>query len=244
MKVFPLILSLILLAGGIYGWIHRVAFVEGALLRATDLRIKLDDISLSPVGIKAKNVRVLGPAGSSFVKAFSAQFVEVRINPLSLLHSPTVIDQVIMDNVDLAVELFSWNGKDSNWSQLLQQNLTPAAAPPQATNTKEKEIKSASHQWILRQFTATNIHIRIKNNLTGMSAYELPEIPELQLSNLGQNGPLSSKEAVRELLQALLGTAGEDRSLKRALDKVIDRSNELLQKVWPNASQIKPVNSK
>lgn len=244
MKVFSLILSLILLAGGIYGWTHRVAIVEGALSRATDLRIRLDDISLSPVGIKAKNVRVLGPAGSSFVKAFSAQSVEVRINPLSLLHSPTVIDQVNMENVDLALELFSWDGKDSNWSKLLQQNLMPAEAQPLTANAQGKEVETDSHQWILRQFTATKIHIRIKNNLTGMSAYELPVIPELKLSNLGQNGPLSSKEAVRELLQALLGTAGEDRSLKRALDKVIDRSKELLQKVWPNASQIKPATSK
>jgi hypothetical protein len=227
--------------------IYHAVNTYGPALTKTEVRLGAVDLRLFDGQATLADIYIGNPQGFALPKLLSAETVRLKLNRLSLLGNPLVIDRLEIVSPDIAYEKTI---RTDNFKALLKNmESSSAAAPagePDNTAAAPGKQKEKGRKVVIRDLVISNAQVTAIMAPLGGKKLTLT-LPELRLNNVGGSSGSRPEEIARQVLATLyetilsnsglmnriVGTAGDSgQSVGEGVKKTIDKAAEGIKKFF------------
>jgi len=213
LKLFFFIIVIAIIVG-IFFWGHRAHYLSRYLSKVLNTPTKIEKLHFKKNDLLIEGVHIFNPKKSKLEEAFATEKIRITTEPKKLFAKNIIIEEIVIDAPYIGVELYSADGKQNNWSLMLNQIKSSGSQEPSDTT------------YLIRHLVLTDVNVHIYNNITGETIDSKP-IPKIELKNIGSKKPMSSKM----LLAAIMKEVVKEATKKQGLPGIIEGIKELPQKL-------------
>jgi len=200
---FWLILVIIIIAL-IVLWFLKAPIMSSYLSRKMKVKVSMLAITLRPSYTKIYRFHISNPRGSKTRTAFSSKKITIRYSWKKLRQTPTVIDEIVLDDIYLGIEFYNPLGTDNNWSRIFAK-----------MKEDEQKEKGKGGGVIIRKLVLNNIEVAIYGmGLKGLlGQVQKKKIPQIVFHDI------NSKEGfpTAQLIEEIFGSLGIQKFIKDLL---------------------------
>ncbi|MFT4552113.1 MAG: hypothetical protein ACI9S8_000735 [Chlamydiales bacterium] len=226
-KAFTYIIILILILTSVlatFVWIERVSLMKRMLTKAFGVSVEMESVDVSLEGLEMRSLRIFNPKGIKRPFALEADVVSLKMNFLNLLNDPIEVNDVILDEVKLFMEMLDASGKKTNWTPILN-NLDPNAELEESDGM----ISGNRRRVVIKNLQVKNMKFEVKHPVLGTTD---TKIKNIQLADIGRGGKLSSKQAIRFIIRAMIGYVTKIPKFHEILKNVLKLPKDLFKGIF------------
>lgn len=221
-------------------WIVPVVGKVVPQVTQTTASLQSADISLLKGRIALKGLKIGNPKGFAAPESFKLNEISVQFQPSSLLSDKIIVDKVLIDGTQIAMEL-DMNGQVNllALNDNVQKYLNASAQPAKETKpVKTQETKqTASKSVVIKDLQILNSSIQF-GMMGKMSTLKLPNIQE---KNIGEKKKTNIKDSIMLIVNKL--TLQPIEEITKAGQKALTNALDYIQKKQGNSSTVKSLKS-
>lgn len=116
LKVFVTVLVIFV----VLVWVMKAPVMSMILSNKLRVKVKVGRIVMRPSYTKIHNFRIKNPPGYKRRTALNAKKIDVNYQFSHLFDNPREIDQIVIDDVFLAIDFKNLVGSENNWTEILE----------------------------------------------------------------------------------------------------------------------------
>lgn len=222
--LMTLLLLIVLLVGSIsIAYTFRAQCVSSLLSKVLEVPVSLKELTLSQQGIVMKELHIQNPPGCTLKDALLVKAITIKLvwkdalkTLLGFGSKKIILQSIVIDSPQMAVEIFNLTGSDSNWSRILNK-----------LDTGSTESSSSSTDVQINTLLLTNVTLQAKYHILGKADFNPAPVPKIELHNIGSDSDVTTKQLIFIVFKILMGQAANQLNLKTLVPEM------LLQRVVP-----------
>lgn len=199
---FALALICIAVALGLT-WTNRENILAHLISRQLHVPVSIRSLDISKTSAEITQLWIGNFPHSQTTTSFTAETLKLDGNWEQIFGNPLTIETIEIDNIFVGIEFYDANGKDSNWSRMLNEN------EPKKKNPKD---------YLIRTLTLRNLTVELTQADGKVKRY--PTIKEMQFHNIGSETGFP----VDEIEKAIFDMMMKDLFKKLQLDQLFKMS--------------------
>jgi len=173
-------------------WIIKTPLTASYLSNKLKTDVSISNMSVSSNLIQIKNFRLKNPRRSKNRYAFVAQSIEIRYSFSKLFNSPSLIDSILVKDVNLNIECANPLCTKNNWTTLVG-------------NISDKEKRSASKkEYIIKELELNNMDVEILGMGLDFTRKKQSHIASIKFYNINSKTGFPTQQ----LIAAIFRSAG------------------------------------
>lgn len=233
-----LVAVIVLLGAGLYYFdsiLKDTVNKYGPEVTRTDVRLENVSTSLVNTSVVLENLDIGSPKGFSEPHVLTLGRIAVDVDRDSLFTDTIIINSIDISDVNVIYELV---GKKSNLAVLSEnissyfQKTSPKASPKTAPKASEPAGKGEpGKKVVIRRLSVRNAEVGLAASIASLTDQKLSttvRLPDLTLTNIGDNGGMTYAEAAAYILNLISMNSVEALS-KTALKSVLYISENALK---------------
>lgn len=181
-------------------WFIKTPIIAGILSSKLKTSVSIGDIFVTPSHITIKNFKIKNPTGFSGY-ALRTKTIRVDYSMKKLFSSPSIIDKVLIDDINLDVECTNPVCSKNNWTGIMN-------------NVSEKESKSKSDtEVIIRSFVMKDMKVQI-GGMGLLGKTQTKTLDHIEFNNINSKDGFPTQQ----LISAIFRSAGLKDYLKGLLE--------------------------
>ncbi|NGX52432.1 MAG: hypothetical protein KR126chlam5_00730 [Candidatus Anoxychlamydiales bacterium] len=183
-------------------WVIKTPIIASYLSSKLKTDVSMSNIAVSTKKMEIKNFRIKNPKGSKNKYAFIAKKIEVYYSFSELMSSPSIVDSILVQDINLDVECSNPLCTKNNWTTIID-------------NISAKEKKSASKkEMILKTLSLKNMDVAITGLGLDFNKTKKTNVASMQFNNISNKTGFPTQE----LIAAIFKSAGLTDYLKGILE--------------------------
>ncbi|NGX34166.1 MAG: hypothetical protein K1060chlam1_00516 [Candidatus Anoxychlamydiales bacterium] len=183
-------------------WIIKTPIIASYLSNKLKTDVSMSNIAISTKKMTIKNFRIKNPRGSKSRYAFIAKQIEVNYSFSKLMSSPSIVDSILVQDINLDIECSNPLCTKNNWTTIVD-------------NINAKERKSASKkEVILKTLSLKNMDVAITGLGLDFNKTKKTNIPSIEFNNISNKTGFPTQQ----LIAAIFRSAGLKDYLKGILE--------------------------
>lgn len=236
--IFKVLIGLLVVAVLVGGYViyNVTSIAETRMTETLRTPVNIGRVELWWNSVAVRSMEITNIDGSELQPAFSCRTIKVDADPQQLMEPAARVRQVLIEGPTLKVELYDRQGKDTNWSRMLEH--LKAKEQAQADETDKQDF-------VLEHLLVTDITVVAVGGPLGDEPVEVI-VPKIEEHNLTSESQLPIEAIVSAVTSAVI-----QRTITRALPDLLEKSSEILkapvegtkgvlEKVVPGADKILP----
>lgn len=199
---------------GFFFWGHRAHYLSRYLSGVLGTPTKIEKLHFKGNDLILEGVHIFNSKKSKLEKAFYTDQIRITTQPKKLFAKDIVIEEIKVNAPYIGVELYSADGKENNWSLMINQL------------TRDGSKETSDKTYLIKSLLLTDVNVHFYNNLTGETIDTKP-IPKLELKNLGSKNPMSAKMVLAIIMKEVV----KETTKKEGIPGLIQDIKELPQKL-------------
>jgi len=183
-------------------WIIKTPLISSYLSNKLKTNVTLSKVSFSFKRMHIDNFKLKNTRKTKTKYAFIAKTIEINYAFPKLLSSPTVIDDILISNINLNIDCYNPLCTSNNWTEIVNN-----------IRKKEEKTKVVKKEIIIKKLILKNMIVQISG--FGLDLKEKTvQIPRLEFKNISNKTGFPTEQ----LIAAIFKSAGLQNYLKEILE--------------------------
>ncbi|NGX30191.1 MAG: hypothetical protein KR126chlam4_00238 [Candidatus Anoxychlamydiales bacterium] len=183
-------------------WIIKTPIIASYLSNKLKTDVSMSNIAISTKKMEIKNFRIKNPRGSKSRYAFIAKKIEVNYSFSKLMSSPSIVDSILVQDINLDIECSNPLCTKNNWTNIVDN-----------INAKEKKTVSKK-EVILKTLSLKNMDVAITGLGLDFNKTKTINVASIEFNNISNKTGFPTQE----LIAAIFKSAGLKDYLKGILE--------------------------